>query len=206
MSKYTVMIIDEHPIIRFGLRQLMNSDTPFVVKAECWCCHDALSVATQLQPNLIIIDTNIQGNKTFETMRLLRKHCNNSYILVLSASTIKTDIYGAIDSGAQGYLLKNSELDMLFHSMKKASKGQHVFSEKIYQHLISRHQYNDPLSTLTRRESEILHEMAIGLKNREISNSLFISEETVKVHIRNILKKLRVRSRLEASLIYMRSK
>ncbi|MEX6395979.1 hypothetical protein AB6E88_02190 [Providencia hangzhouensis] len=115
----------------------------------------------------MIIDTNIQGIKTFETIRLLRKHCNNSYLLVLSASTIKTDIYGAIDAGAQGYLLKSSEPDMLFYSMKKkASRGQLVFSEKIYQHLISRHNYNDPLSSLTRRESEILHEMAMDLKKQ----------------------------------------
>src|SRR5699024_7808826 len=96
-------------------------------------------------------------------------------------STMKTDIYNAIDAGAQGYLLKNCELDMLINSMKKATVGHHVFSERVYQHLITRHQSKDPLSTLTRRECEILHEMATGLKNKEISNLLFISEETVKV-------------------------
>lgn len=131
MSKYTVMIIDEHPIIRLGLRQLINTDTHFSITAECACCYEALSIARHLQPNLIIIDTNIQGIKTFETMRLLRKHCNDSYLLVLSASTIKTDIYGAIDAGAQGYLLKSSELDMLFYSMKKASRGQLVLVKNI---------------------------------------------------------------------------
>lgn len=200
------MIIDDHPIIRLGLRQLMNTDPYFIVQAECYCCQEALDVATKLQPNLIIIDTYIKGNKTFETIRLIQRHCKSSYILVFSASTIKSDIYNAMDAGAHSYLLKNSDLDMLFYSMKKAAKGQRVFSEKIYQHLISRHQHNDPLSTLTRRELEILHEIAVGLKNREISKLLFISEETVKVHIRNILKKLHVHSRLEASLIYMRSK
>lgn len=206
MSNFKVMIIDEHPIIRFGLRQLMNTDEHFVITAECCSCTEALSLATHLQPDIIMIDTHVDGNKTFETIRSLRKHCTSSYLLVLSTSAIKTDVYNAIDAGAQGYLLKSSELDMLFYSIKKASTGQHVFSEKIYRHLITRHQSNDPLSTLTRRECEILKEMAIGLKNREISKLLFISEETVKVHIRNILKKLRVRSRLEASLIYMRSK
>ncbi|MGG4608760.1 LuxR C-terminal-related transcriptional regulator [Providencia sp. Me31A] len=206
MSNFKVMIIDEHPIIRFGLRQLMNTDENFIIIAECCNSTEALPLAAQLQPDIIMIDTNLDGNKTFETMRSLRKRCTNSYLLVLSASAIKTDVYNAIDAGAQGYLLKSSELDMLFYSIKKASTGQHVFSEKIYQHLITRHQSNDPLSTLTRRECEILHEMAIGLKNKEISKLLFISEETVKVHIRNILKKLRVRSRLEASLIYLNSK
>ncbi|EFB71566.1 Nitrate/nitrite response regulator protein narL [Providencia rustigianii] len=206
MSNHTVMIIDEHPIIRFGLSQLINTATDFHVTDEVCNCKEALNIATTKQPKMILIDTIIHGNKTFETIRLLRKHCTSSYLLVLSLSTMKTDIYSAIDAGAQGYLLKNSELDMLINSMKKAIEGHHVFSEKVYQHLITRHQSKDPLSTLTRRECEILHEMAAGLKNREISQLLFISEETVKVHIRNVLKKLRVRSRLEASLIYMRSK
>ena len=205
MSSHTVMIIDEHPIIRFGLRQLMHSDTHFIVAAESCNCADALNIATSLQPDMIMIDINMHGNKTFETIRLLRKYCTKSYLLVLSLSSIKTDVYNAIDAGAQGYLLKNSELDMLIHSMKKASAGHHVFSEKIYQHLVARDQSTDPLSSLTRREYEILHEITIGLKNKEIAKLLFISEETVKVHIRNILKKLHVRSRLEASLIYMRS-
>ncbi|CAG9421424.1 LuxR C-terminal-related transcriptional regulator [Providencia alcalifaciens] len=206
MSNHTVMIIDEHPIFRFGLSHLLKSKADFDVTAEVSNSKEALNIATSKQPNMILIDTILHGNKTFETIRLLRKHCANSYLLVLSLSTMKTDIYAAIDAGAQGYLLKNSELDMLLNSMKKAMEGHHVFSEKVYQHLITRHQSKDPLSTLTRRECEILHEMAAGLKNREISQLLFISEETVKVHIRNILKKLRVRSRLEASLIYMRSK
>ncbi len=186
MSNHTVMIIDEHPIIRFGLRQLMDSDEHFTVTAESCNCSEALNIATRLQPDMIMIDINMHGNKTFETMRLLRKHCTNSYLLVLSLSTMKTDVYSAIDAGAQGYLLKNCDLDMLMHSLKKATAGHHVFSEKIYQHLITRHQTTEPLSNLTRRECEIIHEMAAGLKNKEISQLLFISEETVKVHIRNI--------------------
>ncbi|MGF7408462.1 LuxR C-terminal-related transcriptional regulator [Providencia alcalifaciens] len=206
MSNHTVMIIDEHPIFRFGLSHLLESKAEFKITAEVSNSKEALNIATTKQPNMILIDTILQDNKTFETIRLLRKHCINSYLLVLSFSTMKTDIYAAIDAGAQGYLLKNSELDMLLNSLKKAMEGHHVFSEKVYQHLITRHQTKDPLSTLTRRECEILHEMAAGLKNKEISQLLFISEETVKVHIRNVLKKLRVRSRLEASLIYMRSK
>ncbi|MFW2168199.1 response regulator, partial [Enterobacter cloacae complex sp.6722794] len=103
--------------------------------AEVSNSKEALNIATTKQPNMILIDTILQGNKTFETIRLLRKHCINSYLLVLSFSTMKTDIYAAIDAGAQGYLLKNSELDMLLNSLKKAMEGHHVFSEKVYQHL-----------------------------------------------------------------------
>lgn len=203
MSIHTVMIIDEHPIYRYGLRQLMSLDEHFVVAAESCNCSEALHIADELQPDMILIDTHLYGVKTFETIRLLRKHCTKTYLLVLSLSTVKTDIYSAVDAGAQGYLLKNSELDMLMNSMHKAANGHHVFSEKVYQSLNNRHLNQDPLSTLTRREFEILQEMSTGLKNKEISKLLFISEETVKVHIRNLLRKLQVRSRLEASIIYM---
>ncbi len=203
MSVYSIMIIDEHPIYRYGLRHFINVDEQFEVTAECCNCSEAVYIANELQPNIIMIDTNIHGEKTFETMRLLRKRCIQSYLLVFSLSIAKTDIYDAVDAGAQGYLLKNSELDMLMNSVRRAAEGHHVFSEKVYQRLLNRHQNYDPLTSLTRREKEVLHKMATGLKNKEISKLLFISEETVKVHIRNLLKKLNVRSRLEASLIYM---
>ncbi|EKT56310.1 LuxR C-terminal-related transcriptional regulator [Providencia sneebia] len=206
MSMHSVMIIDEQPIYRYGLRQLITQDAHFEVTAESCHCSEALHIANELQPNLIVIDTHIRGIKTFETIRSLRKRCSQSYLLVLSLSAIITDIYGAMDAGAHGYLLKSSDLDMLMNSVKKASEGHHVFSEKVYQCLLNRHKNQDPLSSLTRREQEILHKMSMGLKNKEISKLLFISEETVKVHIRNLLKKLNVRSRLQASLIYMEAK
>ena len=156
--------------------------------------------------NVSLMDINIPGMRGVETIRQLRKHGVRSYVLILSLSVNRNDIYSAIDAGANGYLLKSSELDMLMNSIRKAAQGHTVFSEKVYQFLINRHQYQDPLSTLTKREFEVLHEIADGLKNKEISRALFISEETVKVHIRNLLKKLHARSRLEASLIYLRAK
>ncbi|MFS1538249.1 MAG: LuxR C-terminal-related transcriptional regulator [Candidatus Phlomobacter fragariae] len=125
-----------------------------------------------------------------EVIHQIRKKGIKSYILILSFSTNRIDVYNAIDAGANSYLLKNCELDMLLNNLKSAANGLPIFSNQITQYLNNRHQYQDPLSLLTKHEFEVLREIANGLKDREISKSLFISEEIVKVHIHNLLKNL----------------
>lgn len=93
---------------------------------------------------------------------------------------------------------------MLLLSLRKAVVGRPVYSEKVWQYIQLRQNYSDPLSALTKRELDVLQEVAVGMKNKQIAENLFISEETVKVHIRNILKKLQVTSRLAASLILIK--
>lgn len=200
------MLVDEHPLIRHSLKQLIKAADEFSVAGEVSNGVDVINIANQLKPDIIMMDINISNMYGPEVIRQIRKEGIKSYILILSFSANRIDVYNAIDAGANGYLLKNCELDMLLNSLKSAANGLHVFSNQIHQYLNNRHQYQDPLSSLTKREFEVLREIADGLKNREISKSLFISEETVKVHIRNLLKKLNVRSRLEASLVYMRAK
>ncbi|HGJ5898376.1 response regulator [Arsenophonus apicola] len=206
MSNHSIMLVDEHPLIRHSLKQLIKAAPEFTVVAEVSNGIDVINVANQLKPDIIMIDINISNMYGPEVIRQIRKEGIKSYILILSLSANRIDVYNAIDAGANGYLLKNCELDMLVNSLKSAANGLPVFSNQIHQYLNNRHQYQDSLSSLTKREFEVLREIANGLKNREISKSLFISEETVKVHIRNLLKKLNVRSRLEASLVYMRAK
>ncbi|KLN96497.1 response regulator [Moellerella wisconsensis] len=206
MSNSSIMIIDDHPVMRHGLRQLVESEKKFIVAAETNNGSDAINIASKIQPNIIMMDINLSNMKGIEIIRQLRKYCLQTYVLILSFSANRNDIYSAMDAGANGYLLKDCELDMLMNSIRRAAQGHTVFSEKVYQFLINRHKYQDPLSFLTKREFEVLQEISSGLKNKEISKALFISEETVKVHIRNLLKKLQARSRLEASLIYLRTK
>lgn len=206
MSNHSIMLVDEHPLIRHSLKKLIKAADEFSVAGEVSNGVDVINIANQLKPDIIMMDINISNMYGPEVIRQIRKEGIKSYILILSFSANRIDLYNAIDAGANGYLLKNCELDMLLNSLKSAANGLPVFSNQIHQYLNNRHQYQDPLSSLTKREFEVLREIANGLKNREISKSLFISEETVKVHIRNLLKKLNVRSRLEASLVYMRAK
>ncbi|MGE1767950.1 response regulator [Proteus mirabilis] len=201
MPSYSIMIVDDHPIMRYGLRLLLEQDKEFIVVSESGNAQEAITTAKQLNPDLIMMDLHLQGRSGIDIIRSLRRCGLTSYVLVLSISDSRNDVYAALDAGANGYLLKECELDMLLLSLRKAVVGRPVYSEKVWQYIQLRQNYSDPLSALTKRELDVLQEVAVGMKNKQIAENLFISEETVKVHIRNILKKLQVTSRLAASLI-----
>ncbi|HBC6257507.1 TPA: response regulator [Proteus mirabilis] len=204
MPSYSIMIVDDHPIMRYGLRLLLEQDKEFIVVSESGNAQEAITTAKQLNPDLIMMDLHLQGRSGIDIIRSLRRCGLTSYVLVLSISDSRNDVYAALDAGANGYLLKECELDMLLLSLRKAVVGRPVYSEKVWQYIQLRQNYSDPLSTLTKRELDVLQEVAVGMKNKQIAENLFISEETVKVHIRNILKKLQVTSRLAASLILIK--
>ncbi|CDG21129.1 Nitrate/nitrite response regulator protein narP [Xenorhabdus poinarii G6] len=206
MHNHSVMIVDDHPIIRHGLKGLIELERELIVTAETGNGEDAINIACQIKPDIILMDLKIDGLSGIDTIKSLRRKGLNSYILVLSDSDHRSDIYDAVDAGANGYLLKDIELTSLLNNIKKAIEGQAVFSEKIHQYLSTRHLYIDPLSKLTKRELDVLKEIAEGMTNKEIADFLFISEETVKVHARNLLKKLKSRSRLEATIIYLKQR
>ena len=204
MPSYSIMIVDDHPIMRYGLRLLLEQDKEFIVVSESGNAQEAITTAKQLNPDLIMMDLHLQGRSGIDIIRSLRRCGLTSYVLVLSISDSRNDVYAALDAGANGYLLKECELDMLLLSLRKAVVGRPVYSEKVWQYIQLRQNYSDPLSALTKRELDVLQEVAVGMKNKQIAENLFISEETVKVHIRNILKKLQVTSRLAASLILIK--
>ncbi|WP_342157424.1 response regulator [Proteus mirabilis] len=204
MPSYSIMIVDDHPIMRYGLRLLLEQDKEFIVVSESGNAQEAITTAKQLNPDLIMMDLHLQGRSGIDIIRSLRRCGLTSYVLVLSISDSRNDVYAALDAGANGYLLKECELDMLLLSLRKAVVGRPVYSEKVWQYIQLRQNYSDPLSALTKRELDVLQEVAVGMKNKQITENLFISEETVKVHIRNILKKLQVTSRLAASLILIK--
>ncbi|HID7950340.1 TPA: response regulator [Proteus mirabilis] len=204
MPSYSIMIVDDHPIMRYGLRLLLEQDKEFIVVSESGNAQEAITTAKQLNPDLIMMDLHLQGRSGIDIIRSLRRCGLTSYVLVLSISDSRNDVYAALDAGANGYLLKECELDMLLLSLRKAVVGRPVYSEKVCQYIQLRQNYSDPLSALTKRELDVLQEVAVGMKNKQIAENLFISEETVKVHIRNILKKLQVTSRLAASLILIK--
>ncbi|PHM29205.1 response regulator [Xenorhabdus budapestensis] len=204
MHNHTVMIVDDHPIIRHGLKGLIESERELIVTAETDNGEDAINIACQIKPDIILMGLKTNGLSGIDTIKSLRRKGLDSYVLVLSDSANRSDVYDAVDAGANGYLLKDIELTPLLINIKKAVNGQAVYSEKVYQYLSTRHLYVDPLSKLTKRELDVLKEISEGMTNKEIADFLFISEETVKVHTRNLLKKLKSRSRLEATIIYLK--
>lgn len=200
---YKILLIDDHPLMRQGMRQILELEDNFVVIGEASNGTDGITLALDKDPDLIILDLNMKGISGLDTLRSLRTHGVDSRIIVLTVSDEQSDIFALMDAGVDGYLLKDSDTADLVENIRKAAKGEMVLSEAVQQHLLDRRPENDPLSVLTDRERDVLQWIATGMSNKQIAGQLFISEETVKVHIRNLLRKLNVHSRVAATVLYL---
>lgn len=202
----TLMIVDDHPLMRRGVRQLLALDPRLEVIAEASNGTEALAEARHQEPDIILLDLNMKGMSGLDTLKALRHEGISSRILVLTVSDARSDIFAMVDAGADGYLLKDSEPEVLLAHILQASRGEKVFSEDVTRYLANRQHSADPLRQLTERERDVLQEVARGLSNKEVAAILHISEETVKVHIRNLLRKLDVRSRVAATVMWLESR
>jgi len=202
----TLMIVDDHPLMRRGVCQLLALDPRLEVIAEASNGTEALAEARHQEPDIILLDLNMKGMSGLDTLKALRHEGISSRILVLTVSDARSDIFAMVDAGADGYLLKDSEPEVLLAHILQASRGEKVFSEGVTRYLANRQHSADPLRQLTERERDVLQEVARGLSNKEIAAILHISEETVKVHIRNLLRKLDVRSRVAATVMWLESR
>ncbi|HDR1468544.1 TPA: response regulator [Pasteurella multocida] len=204
-EKMKVLIIDDHPLMRRGIKQLMELAPNFEVVADAGNGSEGISLALQTQPDLIILDLNMKGLSGLDTLKALRAEGIDARILILTVSDLKSDIFTLIDAGADGYLLKDTEPDALLSQIQRIAQGE-VPKRLIKDALIERQMNADPIYSLTDREMDVLRLIATGLSNKQIAGQLFISEETVKVHIRNLLRKLNVHSRVAATVLYFEHK
>ena len=205
-ESYAVMIVDDHPLMRRGIRQLLELDPAFNVVAEASSGSEAIALASRAQPDVILLDLNMKGLSGLDTLKALRNEGVDARIIILTVSDSRSDVYALVDAGADGYLLKDSEPETLLSQIHQAASGKNVFSDIISEYLASRTELTDPFVALTERELDVLQEVARGLSNKQIASQLHISEETVKVHIRNLLRKLNVRSRVAATVLYLEHK
>lgn len=201
----TIMLVDDHPLLRKGLRQLITLSGDMDVVAEASNGTDAIKLAVELDPDLILLDLNMQGIDGLETLRCLRNEGVTSRIVMLTVSDADEDVLNAISAGADGYLLKDMEPEDMLEQIERALSGRMVLSEAITQVLATA--IRNPTSkteaasdSLTQRELEILKLIAKGLSNKLIARELDISDGTVKVHVKHLLKKLHLRSRVEAAV------
>ncbi|EOL9070460.1 nitrate/nitrite response regulator protein NarP [Cronobacter turicensis] len=204
-----VLIVDDHPLMRRGLRQLLETDARFRVTGEASSGAEAIAQAQELAPDVILLDLNMRGLSGLDTLNMLRRDGVSARIIVLTVSDARSDVYAMIDAGADGYLLKDSEPEALLEAIRDGAAGAGVFSEQVQAYLLTREpekQRNAPFALLTGRELDVLQEVARGLSNKQIAATLHISEETVKVHIRNLLRKLNVRSRVAATVLFLESR
>lgn len=200
----TVMLVDDHPLLRKGLVQLLEFEEDLTVVAEASSGQEALDIAKADEPDLIVLDLNMQGMDGLETLRALRDAGVSSRIVMLTVSDSDEDVVLAITYGADGYLLKDMPPEEILEKIREAALGRIAISDRLTQVLAGAIRGNknktNLLAKLTSREHEILKLIAKGLPNKLIGRELDISDGTVKVHVKHILKKLGLRSRVEAAV------
>ncbi len=201
----SILLVDDHPLLRKGLSQLIELEDDLVVAAEASSGKEALQLASEQEPDLIVLDLNMQGMDGLETLKALREQGTSSRIIMLTVSDNDEDVVCAITYGADGYLLKDMDPEKILEKIKEAALGKMVISEKLTHVLAGAIRKGESsktslLAKLTSREHEILKHIAKGLSNKLIARELDISDGTVKVHVKHILKKLSLRSRVEAAV------
>jgi len=204
MHTYKVFLIDDHALFRKGVGQIIAAEPGFEVVGEASSGLEGLDLAQQLMPDLVLIDLNMKGINGLETLRRFKQTELKARFIVLTVSDAEDDLLEALRAGADGYLLKDMDPADLCGNLKKVAEGMTVvqdsLTEILKQALIdpSLHRRDDEVS-LTERENEILQCLANGLNNKTIARELGISDTTVKVHIKHLLSKLKLTSRLEAA-------
>lgn len=202
----TVLLIDDHPMIRTGLKQLIGMDERLKVMGEAGNGADGIQLAEKYDYDLILLDLHMPGMNGLETLEQLRAIDVSGRIVVFSVSDYEDDVIRALKRGADGYLLKDMEPEALLNALHHAAAGELVLSETLPPLLAtSLRQQPRPggeadIKQLTARERDILKLVAAGLSNKLIARRLCISESTVKVHVKHMLKKLQMKSRVEAAV------
>ena len=199
----TILVIDDHPLMRKGIIQLIAMEETLRLIGEAGDGQRGLELALQHRPNLILLDLNMRGLSGLETLRALKAADLDSRVIILSVSDSEDDVVAALQMGADGYLLKDMEPEEVLRNLKAAAQGRIALGERVAAILAEalRHPHPaKPLENLTEREREILALIALGYSNKLIARQLKISEGTVKVHVKHLLQKLNLNSRVEAAI------
>ncbi|HCJ1598658.1 TPA: nitrate/nitrite two-component system sensor histidine kinase NarX [Klebsiella pneumoniae] len=199
------MKIDDHPMLRTGVKQLISMAPDIQVIGEASNGAQGIELAESLDPDLILLDLNMPGMNGLETLDKLREKSLSGRVVVFSVSNHEEDVVTALKRGADGYLLKDMEPEDLLKALQQAAAGEMVLSEALTPVLAASLRANRAtsdrdISQLTPRERDILKLIAQGLPNKMIARRLDITESTVKVHVKHMLKKMKLKSRVEAAV------
>ena len=197
MNSITVLLVDDHLVVRSGLRALLSTEPDIEVVAEAASGEDAVQLAQAFSPSVVVMDLAMgPGMDGLEAIRQIRDLNGRQAILVFTTYDSDADIVRAVDAGAMGYLLKDAAPEEIFAAIRGAAVGRSVMSPPVASRLFQ--QLRNPDEVLTPREAELLGLLTEGLSNRELGRRLFISEATVKTHLAHIYAKLGVDTRAAA--------
>lgn len=195
-----IVVVDDHTLFRRGLVGLLSEMEAIQVVGEASNGQEALEVIAAQKPDVVLLDVNMPVMSGLETLAALRKEDANALVLMLTISQHEEDLLGAIRAGASGYVLKNAEPDSLRHTIMQVVAGKSILAPEVTAQVfrLVRSGQLGSTAVLTDREVQVLRFLARGLTTSQTGAELFISENTVKTHIRHILEKLEVGNRAEA--------
>ncbi|NLP61394.1 response regulator [Paraburkholderia sacchari] len=206
-----ILLIDDHTLFRSGVSALLQRQPDLEVVGEASDGVEGIKRAQQHEPDVILLDLNMPGLSGLETLQLLVQDLPDAAVVMLTVSEEADELTAAMRAGASGFLLKSIDADALVAAIRKAAAGQPVITEHMTAKLVE--QMRKPAAapsspsaprtsgeTLTARERDIVRELARGASNKEIARTLDLAESTVKIHVRNILRKLNLTSRVQVAV------
>jgi len=204
MAEIRVFIADDHELVRFALRTLLEAENDIEVVGEAADTASVISGCVQARPDVLLLDLRMPGDGGIEACRQVRSQVPDTAVLVLTSFDEDDEMFGVLSAGASGYILKETRADRVVGAIRAVADGQSVFDATVATRIISgRPKPNGQSSdadTLSEREMEVLQLMAKGLSNKEIGRALWIGETTVKTHVSHILRKMGQADRTQAVL------
>ncbi|MBI4180743.1 MAG: response regulator transcription factor [Chloroflexi bacterium] len=197
-----VLIVDDHPVFRGGLRSLLSTRPDFHIIGEARNGEEAISLARDLKPDLVLMDIRMPRIGGLEATRLIKKENPQIHIVMLTVSEDEDDLFEAIKCGAQGYILKNLASSDVLDLIKQGAEGEAAFTPSLASRTLMTlgSPKLEKSESLTTREREVLEQLVLGYRNAAIAKNLGLTEATVRFHLSNILSKLHAHSRTEAAI------
>ncbi|MEI2329364.1 response regulator transcription factor [Priestia megaterium] len=203
--KIKILIADDHHVVRKGLVFFLQTQPDLEIVGEASNGEEALKLATSLDPHIVLMDLSMPVLDGIEATKELKKQAPHIQVMILTSFSDQDHVIPALEAGASGYQLKESDPDELVAAIQKLMNGENQLHPKVTSHLLTRLTKSSEkkvnfIEYLTKREKDVLKEIAKGKSNKEIGASLHITEKTVKTHVSNILSKLGVQDRTQAAL------
>ena len=215
LDSIRVLVVDDHALFRRGLEMVLEQEPDIEVVGEAGDGGQAIQKAIETAPDIVLMDVRMPKGSGIEACREIKEAVPSAKVIMLTISDEEADLYEAIKAGATGYLLKEISIEEVASAIRAVQNGQSLISPSMASKLLTEfatmvkrtgEKEQLPTPRLTDREMEVLRLVARGLNNRDIAKELFISENTVKNHVRNILEKLQLHSRMEAVVYAVREK
>ncbi|MGB8272169.1 MAG: response regulator transcription factor [Priestia megaterium] len=203
--KIKILIADDHHVVRKGLVFFLQTQPDLEIVGEASNGEEALKLAISLEPHIVLMDLSMPVLDGIEATKELKKQAPHVQVMILTSFSDQDHVIPALEAGASGYQLKESDPDELVSAIRKLMNGENQLHPKVTTHLLTRLTKSSEkkvnfIDHLTKREKDVLKEIAKGKSNKEIGASLHITEKTVKTHVSNILSKLGVQDRTQAAL------